>query len=82
MKFTFPEDYKYRCEDWVFNVLVALKDVNYYMLDKVLCNYHMGDANFTNNTKSLATAAIKAASVFKTKTTKAIPRRFYRHNHR
>jgi glycosyltransferase involved in cell wall biosynthesis len=63
----FPEDYKYRCEDWVFNVLLALKDVNYYMLDKVLCNYHMADANFTNNTKSLATAAIKAALYLKPK---------------
>ena len=63
----FPEDYNHRCEDWVFNVLVALKDVNYYMLDKVLCNYHMADANFTNNTKSLTTAAIKAALYLKSK---------------
>ena len=63
----FPEDYNHRCEDWVFNVLVALKDVNYYMLDKVLCNYHIGAANFTNNTKSLATAAIKAALYLKPK---------------
>jgi len=63
----FPEDYKYRCEDWVFNVLVALKDVNYYMLDKVLCNYHIGDENYTNNTKSLATAVIKAALYLKPK---------------
>ena len=66
-EFPFPEDYSHRCEDWVFNVLVALKDVNYYMLDKVLCNYHMADANFTNNTKSLATAAIKAALYLKSK---------------
>ena len=63
----FPEDYIYRCEDWVFNVLVALKDVNYYMLDKVLCNYHMGDTNYTFNTKSLTTAAIKAALYLKSK---------------
>ena len=63
----FPEDYKYRCEDWVFNVLVALKDVNYYMLDKVLCNYHMAATNFTNNAKSLTTAAIKAALYLKPK---------------
>ena len=63
----FPEDYIYRCEDWVFNVLVALKDVNYYMLDKVLCNYHIGAANFTNNTKSLTTAAIKASLYLKPK---------------
>ena len=63
----FQEDYKYRCEDWVFNVLVALKDINYYMLDKVLCNYHMAATNFTNNTKSLTTAAIKAALYLKSK---------------
>jgi len=63
----YPEDYKYRCEDWVFNVLIALKDNNYYMLDKVLCNYHMGDSNFTNDTKILATAAIKAALYLKPK---------------
>lgn len=63
----FPEDYSHRCEDWVFNVLVALKDLNYYMLDKVLCSYHIGDGNYTNNTKSLATAAIKAALYLKPK---------------
>ena len=63
----FPEDYNHRCEDWVFNVLVALKDLNYYMLDKVLCNYHIGAANFTNNNKSLTTAAIKAALYLKPK---------------
>ncbi|MDA9277237.1 glycosyltransferase [Flavobacteriaceae bacterium] len=63
----FPEDYNHRCEDWVFNVLVALKDVNYYMLDKVLCNYHMADTNYTNNTKNLTTAAIKAALYLKPK---------------
>ena len=57
----FPEDYSYRCEDWVFNVLVALKDKTYYMLDEVLCNYHMASNNYTNNTKALATSAIKAA---------------------
>ncbi len=57
----FPEDYKYRCEDWVFNVLVALKDQNYIILEDVLCNYHMSSNNYTSNTKNLATAAIKAA---------------------
>ena len=61
----FPEDYKHRCEDWVFNVLVALKDVNYYMLDKVMCNYHMGNTNFTNDIKILAASAIKAALYLK-----------------
>ena len=37
------------------------------MLDKVLCNYHMAATNFTNNNKSLATAAIKAAMYLKSK---------------
>ena len=72
----FPEDYKYRCEDWVFNVLVALKDENYYMLDKVLCNYHMGDSNFTNGTKILATVAIKAALYLKPKLPKQYQENF------
>ena len=72
----FPEDYKYRCEDWVFNVLVALKDENYYMLDKILCNYHMGNSNFTNVTKILATAAIKAASYLKPKLPKQYQENF------
>ena len=63
----FPEVYSHRCEDWVFNVLVALKDVNYYMLDKVMCNYHMGNTNFTNDTKILAASAIKAALYLKPK---------------
>ena len=57
----FPEDYKYRCEDWVFNVLVALKNQNYCMLHKVLCNYHMDTGNFTADTKRLAKASIMAA---------------------
>ncbi len=57
----FPEDYKYRCEDWVFNVLVALKDQNYIILEDVLCTYHMSSNNYTSNTKNLAAAAIKAA---------------------
>ena len=61
----FPEDYNHRCEDWVFNVLVALKDKNYYMLDKVFCNYHLGNTNFTNDTKILAASAIKAALYLK-----------------
>lgn len=63
----FPEDYKYRCEDWVLNVLVALKDKTYFMLDEVLCNYHMASNNYTNNTMALATSAIKAAMYLKSK---------------
>jgi len=57
----FPEDYEYRCEDWVFNVLVALKDSSYLWLDEVLCNYHMYSDNYTANSKNLAKASIRAA---------------------
>lgn len=57
----FPIDYTYRCEDWVFNVLIALKGKNYIILDEVLCNYHMYSDNYTSNIKGLATAAIRAA---------------------
>lgn len=57
----FPEDYEYRCEDWVFNVLVALKDSSYLWLDEVLCNYHMSSDNYTANSKNLAKASIRAA---------------------
>jgi glycosyltransferase involved in cell wall biosynthesis len=57
----FLENYPHRCEDWVFNVLVALKPTNYFFLDEVLCNYHMGSSNFTGNQINLIKAAIKAA---------------------
>jgi len=57
----FPEDYQFRCEDWVFNVLVALKEHRYYWLNQVLCNYHMSQANYTAETKKLAKASIRAA---------------------
>lgn len=57
----FPEDYRHRCEDWVFNVIVALKDKEYYMLDKVLCNYHMSEGNFTADNMNLSADSIHAA---------------------
>jgi glycosyltransferase involved in cell wall biosynthesis len=57
----FPEDYTYRCEDWVFNVLVALKEKPYYWLEDILCNYHMATGNFTSDTKNLSKASIRAA---------------------
>lgn len=41
----FPEDYPHRSEDWVFNVLVALKGKKYYFLKEILCSYVMtGDS--------------------------------------
>jgi len=57
----FPADYTHRCEDWVFNVIVALKNCNYYWLDDVLCNYHLTGINYTSDSKSLAKASIHAA---------------------
>jgi glycosyltransferase involved in cell wall biosynthesis len=57
----FPEDYPHRCEDWVFNVLVALKKQRYHWTDQVLCNYHMVTGNFTAEPKNLAKAAFQAS---------------------
>lgn len=57
----FQQDYKYWCEDWVFNVLLALRGHDYIILDEVLCNYHMHDDNFTSDKRALITAAIHAA---------------------
>lgn len=57
----FQEDYKHWCEDWVFNVLLALKGYEYVILEDVLCNYHMHSTNFTSDKKRLITAAIHAA---------------------
>lgn len=57
----YQEDYQYWCEDWVFNVLLALRGHEYIMLDEVLCNYHMHDENYTSDKKALITDAIHAA---------------------
>ena len=57
----FQEDYHYWCEDWVFNVLLAMKGFKYVILDEVLCNYHMHEENFTSNKTDLIAAAIHAA---------------------
>lgn len=57
----FTDDYYGRCEDWVFNVLVALKCEKYHMLENVLCNYHITPGNFTEDTMNVASAAVKAA---------------------
>jgi glycosyltransferase involved in cell wall biosynthesis len=57
----YQEDYHYWCEDWVFNVLLAMRGHEYIILDEVLCNYHMHDENYTADKKALITSAIHAA---------------------
>lgn len=57
----FIEDYTHWCEDWVFNVLLALKGHEYVILEDFLCNYHMHEDNFTADKTKLITAAIHAA---------------------
>lgn len=57
----FPSDYKERSEDWVFNILVALKGKKYKFLDKVLCNYHMTGESYTSDLFNSASSAIHAA---------------------
>jgi len=57
----YPIDYAKRSEDWVFNVLVALKEKPYYFLNKVLCTYHHDGNNFTKDVMNSAVSAIHAA---------------------
>jgi glycosyltransferase involved in cell wall biosynthesis len=57
----YPEDYKERCEDWIFLVLVAAKNVKFAQLDKVLCTYVIHDMNFTADVRNSCVAAIRAA---------------------
>jgi glycosyltransferase involved in cell wall biosynthesis len=57
----FIEDYTGRCEDWVFLVNVALRDVEFSKLPDVLCVYKIGTANFTEDSLSWNIAALKAA---------------------
>lgn len=57
----FQEDYHYWCEDWVFNVLLAMRGHEYIILHEVLCNYHMHEENYTSDKKALITSAMHAA---------------------
>lgn len=57
----FATDYEGRSEDWIFNVMVALKGETYYYLDEILCNYHMTGNNYTSNIDSSVISAIHAA---------------------
>jgi glycosyltransferase involved in cell wall biosynthesis len=57
----YPLNYNQRSEDWVFNVMVALKREPYYFLSKVLCTYHHYGSNFTTDVLESAVSAIHAA---------------------
>lgn len=57
----FPSDYTERSEDWVFNILVALKGKKYHFLNRILCNYHINDESFTANNINGSIAPIYAA---------------------
>lgn len=61
----YPENYTGRSEDWVFNILVALKHKSYYFIDEVLCTYHHYDTNYTSRVLNSASSAIEAAIFIK-----------------
>ncbi len=58
----YPSDYRDRCEDWVFLVLLAMKNVTFRYLDQVLCTYCVSGGNFTSASKDWNTAAIVAGA--------------------
>ncbi|GHB37169.1 glycosyltransferase family 2 protein [Mongoliitalea lutea] len=57
----FAENYHHRSEDWVFNIIVALKQQPYFFLNKILCTYHHDKANYTADIFNSASSAIYAA---------------------
>jgi len=57
----YPPDYKERCEDWVFLVMVALKEVKFAFYDEILCTYCISQSNFTDAPEDWNVAAILAA---------------------
>lgn len=57
----YPDDYNERCEDWVFLVLVAMKNVRFAYLNKVLCTYCIQTDNFTSCSRNWNVASILAA---------------------
>jgi len=61
----YPQNYTGRSEDWVFNILVALKHKSYYFIDEVLCTYHHYDTNYTSRVLNSASSAIEAAIFIK-----------------
>lgn len=56
-----PTDYTGRCEDWVFLVLTAARDVEFRFLDQVLCSYCVYGESFTSDVINPCTSLIKAA---------------------
>lgn len=61
----YPTDYYGRSEDWIFNILVALKGKTYCFLDEVLCTYHHYGDNYTSDIFNSASSAIHAAFYIK-----------------
>lgn len=57
----YPAGYIGRSEDWIFNILVALKNKKYHFLKEVLCTYHHDDSNYTSEVFNSASSAIHAA---------------------
>lgn len=72
----YPEDYPHRCEDWVFLIRVAMKQVRFSYLDKVLCTYCLGRENFTYSSKAWNIAAILAAAYLESRIPLAYQDRF------
>ena len=63
----YPEDYRERCEDWVFLVLVAAKSVKFAFFDKVLCTYVINTENFTRHVGNWCVAEIQGAQYLEDK---------------
>ncbi len=61
----YPTDYHGRSEDWIFNILVALKGKKYYFLEEVLCTYHHYGDNYTSDIFNSVSSAIHAAFYIK-----------------
>ncbi len=57
----YPTDYHERCEDWVFLVLVAMKNAKFAHLNQILCTYRIESNNFTSESRDWNVASILAA---------------------
>jgi glycosyltransferase involved in cell wall biosynthesis len=56
----FPKEYTHRYEDWVFWVLIALKQARFHFLNQNLAVYRMHEQNFVSRPEELAANAIQA----------------------
>lgn len=61
----FVSNYNGRAEDWIFNVLIALKQKKYIFLDEVLCTYHHSSTNFTASKLDSEVSYLMAAEFIK-----------------